>query len=97
MGTCSGEANSVVAGVRGPPLRLGASPVRMALRGKARDDAKGDFLGGTHSVRLRCEAPRMPRHSICSRWVDDEPVAKRAHASVKPVPSYAGVRSPPLH
>jgi hypothetical protein len=38
----------------------------------------------------------MPRHSIFSRWVDDEPVAKRAHAAVKPVPSYPGVRSPPL-
>jgi hypothetical protein len=38
----------------------------------------------------------MPRHSICSRWVDDEPVVERAHASVKPVPSYPGVRSPPL-
>jgi len=48
-------------------------------------------------VRPRCEAPRMPRHSIFSRWVDDEPVAKRAHASVKPVPSLTGVRSPPLH
>jgi hypothetical protein len=47
-------------------------------------------------VRPRCEAPRMPMHSICSRWVDDEPVAERAHASVKPVPSYPGVRSPPL-
>jgi hypothetical protein len=47
-------------------------------------------------VRPRCEAPLMPRHSICSRWADDEPVAKRAHASVKPVPSYPGVRSPPL-
>jgi hypothetical protein len=29
----------------------------------------------------------MPRHSICSRWVDHEPVAKRTHASVKPVSS----------
>jgi hypothetical protein len=38
----------------------------------------------------------MPMHSIFSRWVDDEPVAKRAHASVKPVPSLTGVRSPPL-
>jgi len=38
----------------------------------------------------------MPRHSICSRWVDDEPVAERAHASVKPVPSLTGVQSPPL-
>jgi hypothetical protein len=38
----------------------------------------------------------MPRHSICSRWVDHEPVAKRTHASVKPVPSLTGVRSPPL-
>jgi hypothetical protein len=47
-------------------------------------------------VRPLCEAPRMPRLSICSRWVDDEPVAERAHASVKPVPSYPGVRSPPL-
>jgi hypothetical protein len=47
-------------------------------------------------VRPRCEAPLMPRHSICSRWADDEPVAKRAHASVKPMPSYPDVQSPPL-
>ena len=39
-------------------------------------------------MRPRCEAPRMPRHSICSRWVDDEAVAKRADASVKPVSSF---------
>jgi hypothetical protein len=51
-------------GVRSPPLRLGASPVRMDLRGKARDDAKSDFLGGTHSVRPHCEAVPMPRHLI---------------------------------
>ena len=36
----------------------------MALRGKPGDDAKGGFLGGTHSVRPRCEAVPMPRHNI---------------------------------
>ena len=83
-------------GVRSPPLQERRSKVRWPRGGKPGDGVEGGFLGGTHSVRPRCEAPRMPRHSICSRWADDEPVAKRAHASVKPVPSYPGVRSPPL-
>jgi hypothetical protein len=31
-----------------------------ALGGRAGNDAGGGFLGGTHSVRPRCEAVRMP-------------------------------------
>jgi len=37
---------------------------KMALRGKARDDAKGDFLGGARSPRPRGKAILMPRHDI---------------------------------
>jgi len=37
-------------------------------------------------VRPPGEAVRKPRHSIPTGWVDDKPVAKRAHAPVKPVP-----------
>jgi len=36
MGTCSGEANSVVAGVRSPPSAGGAVQGKVALRWKAR-------------------------------------------------------------
>jgi hypothetical protein len=53
MGTCSGEANSVVAGVRSPPLRGWAIRARTALRGRPGNDAKGDFLGDTV---LGCQA-----------------------------------------
>jgi hypothetical protein len=42
----------------------GASPLRMAYRGKPGDDLKGGFLGGAHSVRPRREAFPMPRHLI---------------------------------
>jgi len=38
-------------------------------------------------VRPRGKAIRKPRHSIPTGWVDDKPVAKRAHAPVKPEPS----------
>jgi hypothetical protein len=51
-------------GVRSPPLRGGAVQGKMAYRGKVGDDAKGDFLEGTHSVRPHCEAVPMPRHLI---------------------------------
>ena len=47
----------------------------------------GDFLGGTHSVRPQIRAGLKPGHSIPTGWVHGEPVAKRTHASVKPVPS----------
>jgi hypothetical protein len=46
----------------------------MALRRKPSDDAEGDFLGGTHSVRPRAKAGLKPRHRILtgaftiSRW-----------------------------
>jgi hypothetical protein len=62
------------AGVRSPPLRGdGLSRVRWPNGGNPGWRA-GGFLGGTHSVRPRCEAPRMPRHFIfagrltTSRW-----------------------------
>ncbi len=34
------------------------------MRGKPGDGAEGGFLGGTHSVRPRCEAVPMPRHNM---------------------------------
>ena len=81
----SGWRFAFLPGVRSPPLR-GASRAGMALRGKPWHNAKGGFLGGAHSVRPPGKATRMPRHSIPTGWVDDKPVAKRAHAPVKPVP-----------
>ena len=45
----------------------GAGPARMALQGKLGDDAKGGFLGGTHSVRPHGKAAREQRHSISTR------------------------------
>jgi len=86
-GTCSGEANSLIAGVRSPPVRGEAIQAGMALRRKPWHNAKGGFLGGTHSVRPRGEAVCKSGHSIPTGWVDDKAVAKRAHASVKPRPS----------
>jgi len=62
-------------GVRSPPLRLGASPVRMALRGKPGDDAKGDFLGGARSPCPRGKAVRKPEVCHDDRETGDGPVA----------------------
>jgi hypothetical protein len=60
----------------GPRPSARAGPARMALQGKLGDDAKGGFLGGTHSVRPLCEAPRMPRHCIPAGCVHDRPSTK---------------------
>jgi len=61
---CPGEAKALFAGVRSPPVRGGTSPAWMAVRGKVGDDAEGGFLGGTHSVRPRCEAVPIPGHNM---------------------------------
>jgi hypothetical protein len=37
---------------------------KMALRGRPGNDAKGDFLGGTHSVRPFGKAGRKPREVV---------------------------------
>jgi hypothetical protein len=47
-----------------PAPPRGAIRARMALRGKAREDAEGGFLGGTHSVRPRGEAVLKPRDNM---------------------------------
>ena len=69
---------------------------RMALRGKPGDDAKGDFLGGTHSVRPRGKAVPMPRHNMIiggkgtpGGLMGQSPGGREAFL--------AGVQSPPLH
>ena len=51
------------------------------------NDGKSDFLGGTHSVRPCGTAVRMPGHFVPTPSVGERPVAYRAHASVKLVPS----------
>ena len=53
--------------------RPGPRPV--AWRAEPPDDAKGGFLGGTHSVRPRCEAAHRPRHLIPTTSVKDGLVA----------------------
>jgi len=64
MGTCSGEANAVIAGVRSPPLRGGRGRGELALRGKPLDYAKGGFLGGMRSARPQGTAAPMVRHRV---------------------------------
>jgi hypothetical protein len=57
-----------------PAPSAGVSPARMALRRKARDVARGGFLGGTRSPRPQIRAGRMARHCVAtgaftmSRW-----------------------------
>ena len=66
MGPSLGESEVSLTGVRSPPLQ-GASALRMALRGGPGDNAKGTFLGGTHSVRPRGTAVAMRRHLILGK------------------------------
>ena len=68
----------------------------MAYRGKPSGDAKGDFLGGMHSVRPPGKAGLKPRHCILtgtftmSRW------SRGGNVRAGVTPSLAGVQSPPL-
>jgi len=62
-----------IAGVRSPPLHGWAIQAGMALRGKAGDGAKDDFLGGARSPRPQIRAGRKPGHvtvtgSLARAW-----------------------------
>ena len=64
MGTCPGQVFAIFTGVRSPPLRDGANPNAGRPAGHPRDDAKGDLLGGAHSVRPFGKAGRKPREVV---------------------------------
>ena len=64
MGTCLGQAFAIFTGVRSPPLRDEANPNAGRPAGDPRDDAKGDLLGGAHSVRPQRRARGEPRHVV---------------------------------
>jgi hypothetical protein len=67
-GTCLGQGQAFPCGRAEPaPPRGRPSQLRWPPGARPGDGVKGGFLGGTHSVRPRCEAPRMPRHSISTR------------------------------
>jgi len=68
---------------------------KMALRGKARDDAKSDFLGGARSPRPCGKAGRKPRHNmiIGGKRI---PGGQMGTCSGEANSVIAGVRSPPL-
>ena len=64
-GICLGQAGALFAGVRSPSLRGVDHPrARRPYGGKPGDDAKGGFLGGTHSVRPLSMAERVPRDFV---------------------------------
>jgi hypothetical protein len=67
MGQSPGGSEVSLAGVRSPPVRGEAIQAGMALRRKPWHNAKGGFLGGTHSVRPRGKAIRKPRHNMIIR------------------------------
>jgi hypothetical protein len=58
------------------PSAGSAIRVRMALRGKPGDNARGDFLGGMRSARPHGKAELAPIHFISTTCVDDDPVGK---------------------
>jgi len=94
MGRSPGGSKASLAGVRSPPLR-GGFRARMAFRREPWHNAKGDFLGGTHSVRPRCEAVPMPRHNMIvgGKRTPGGLMGRSSDPSKVPL---AGVRSPPL-
>jgi hypothetical protein len=72
------------------------SDAKKALRGKPGDEGKGGFLGGTHSVRPRSMAFRMPGHLIATRSVAERPGGLPVTCLGQTDASFSGVRSPPL-
>ncbi len=86
MGTCSGEANFAVAGVRRPPLQRWAIQARTALRGKPGDGAEGGFAGGARSPRPRVKAGRKPWHDMIMEGRANGRWPKRGNPRVQPRP-----------
>jgi len=72
------------------------SDAKKALRGKPRDNVEVGFLGGTHSVRPRSMAFRMPGHLIATRSVAERPGGLPVTCLGQARAILAGVRSPPL-
>ena len=86
------------AGVRSPPLRETAKRTREGLTGANPEITRKVVFSEGRGLRVRVARPDA------SRGIPFPPgdeargrLAYRAYASVKPVPSYPGVRSPPLH
>ena len=97
MGTCSGEANSFIAGVRSPPLHGGTSRARRALRGRPWDNAQSVFLGGVRSPRPQVRAGRKPGEVMITDGRAKGWWPRGENIWIGPMPSRPGVRSPPLH
>jgi hypothetical protein len=87
MGTCLGQTGALLRACGARPSAGWTIRPRKALRGKPGDNIEVGFLGGTHSVRPRGTAERLPRHFFPTTCVEDCARAYRPHASVKPVPS----------
>jgi len=87
MGTCPGEANSVVAGVRSPPLRYPNGLAR--TRGP-----KGGIRCDPQSRHAEREEP-APRQSF-SRFEPRDPISPRVEGldSEKPRPLYSPINCP---
>ena len=66
------------------------------MRGKPRDNVEVGFLGGTHSVRPRSMAFRMPGHLIATRSVAERPGGLPVTCLGEARALITGVRSPPL-
>jgi hypothetical protein len=92
-----GWSQTFPAGVRSPPLREMAKRRREGLTGANPEMARKAVFSEGRTLCVRVARPDA------SRGIPFPPgdeargrLAYRAHASVKPVPSYPGVRSPPL-
>jgi len=77
------------------PPRGGPSEGKAASRGKPGDNARGGFLGGTHSVRPLSMAKRVPRDFVFTGW-PGEAWSPTGICLGQAGALFAGVRSPPL-
>ena len=77
------------------PPRNGQAKAKTPYGGRPGDDAKGGFLGGTHSVRPPIRAGRKPGHNMIIGG-KRTPGGQMGTCSGEANSVVAGVRSPPL-
>jgi hypothetical protein len=97
MGTCSGEANSVLAGVRSPPLRGEGRSGQGGLAVESPEMTRKAIFSEGRGLRAREYRPyASPRYVMMTGRQATARWPSRDMSRVKPVPFLPGVRSPPF-
>jgi hypothetical protein len=94
---CLRQAGALFAGVRSPPLRGVDHPRARRPCGASPGITREGVFSEGRTLCVRLAWPNVCRGiPFPPAWAGEKPVAQGGYASVKPVPSYPGVRSPPL-